>query len=71
MCIRDRLTPHQKRGVETKLTAFDIYDIVDDRWRAYMPVSYTHLDVYKRQVLYAMIAVYPFPFIDLTPVKAN
>lgn len=22
-------------------------------------------------VLYAMIAVYPFPFIDLTPVKAN
>ena len=37
-----RLTPHQKRGVETKLTAFDIYDIVDDRWRAYMLATSYH-----------------------------
>jgi putative chitinase len=37
-----RLAPHQKRGVETKLTAFDIYDIVDDRWRAYMLATVLH-----------------------------
>ena len=37
-----RLTPQQKRGEETKLTAFDIYDIVDDRWRAYMLATVLH-----------------------------
>lgn len=37
-----RLTPRQKRGLETKLTAFDIYDIADDRWRAYMLATCYH-----------------------------
>ena len=37
-----RLTPRQKRGIETKLTAFDIYDIFDVRWQAYMLATCYH-----------------------------
>jgi hypothetical protein len=37
-----RLTPRQKSGIETKLTAFDIYDIVDVRWKAYMLATCYH-----------------------------
>src|SRR5690554_5759100 len=36
------LTPRQKRGIETKLTAFDIYDIFDVRWQAYMLATCYH-----------------------------
>ena len=51
MCIRDRGDP-----VEVLLGRLDIGDVRDDRVRrrqlvgAIGPVSYTHLDVYKRQV---------------------
>ncbi len=36
------LSYSQKNGIEFKLTAFDIYDIIDDRWRAYMLATCFH-----------------------------
>ena len=46
MCIRDRVIPslciHQNRGVNNGMALKGQTD---------MPVSYTHLDVYKRQVM--------------------
>jgi putative chitinase len=37
-----RLNNSQKRGIDNKLTAFDIYDIVDVRWQAYMLATCYH-----------------------------
>lgn len=37
-----RISYSQKNGIEFKLTAFDIYDITDDRWRAYMLATCFH-----------------------------
>lgn len=37
-----RLTMPQRRGLEQKLTAFERYDIADDRWRAYMLATSFH-----------------------------
>ena len=37
-----RLMSRQKNGIEFKLTAFEIYDIIDDRWRAYMLATVYH-----------------------------
>jgi len=36
------LTPSQREGVEYKLTAFERYDIADDRWCAYMLATSYH-----------------------------
>ena len=36
------LTPSQRRGLEQKLTAFERYDIADDRWCAYMLATSYH-----------------------------
>ena len=51
MCIRDR---YYGEGLNGLLSArhFDMQGIVNGiDYNAYDPVSYTHLDVYKRQVL--------------------
>ena len=37
-----------KRQVLVKLTAFHVI-VLDENYREIVPVSYTHLDVYKRQ----------------------
>ena len=53
MCIRDRVnTVSFVDGIKYHRTAKDYYDMQresDRLCREYGPVSYTHLDVYKRQ----------------------
>ena len=52
MCIRDRL------GIgEKKLTLLALFTEHNEEFKKRIgvdPVSYTHLDVYKRQVLYGL-----------------
>ena len=36
------LTNKQTEGINYKLKTFDIYDITDDRWRAYMLATSLH-----------------------------
>ena len=64
MCIRDRLSPDEKVRYEKlmeKNTAFAEWFIADERkvivdcLRNITAVSYTHLDVYKRQVMHSSI----------------
>ena len=61
MCIRDRVIesghplglfkskPEAPRVIITNALMVGLYDNQKD-WYTAMPVSYTHLDVYKRQV---------------------
>ena len=57
MCIRDRAYGQKDPIVEYKMAGFDMFDdmisaIQEDTVRLlyHVPVSYTHLDVYKRQL---------------------
>ena len=69
MCIRDRYIIEQRRGVVEIIissnTSKPIYEQITSQIKAMImsgelktgdpiPVSYTHLDVYKRQVLYIL-----------------
>ena len=64
MCIRDRFLDDRRTAV-VELLAVDA-----DEADAFVPVSYTHLDVYKRQfvyrhiVLYLDIVAYDYPWGD-------
>ena len=57
MCIRDRVESTKRLGAEVELVK-GTYDDAHDRavelqeqtGMTFIPVSYTHLDVYKRQV---------------------
>ncbi|WP_284117108.1 hypothetical protein, partial [Streptomyces fragilis] len=54
MCIRDSVTTGTHQDISTRLTikAFGARAPLQcDNALAYDPVSYTHLDVYKRQAL--------------------
>ena len=50
MCIRDRFPPYEYYE-DNKVTGIDmdIMQAIADELGMDMPVSYTHLDVYKRQ----------------------
>ena len=72
MCIRDRLKEHQAfagMGYYNE-SAYEI-DYYIKEWEQYIPVSYTHLDVYKRQGLYQQLRRLPhsFPHIKDSPAK--
>ena len=50
MCIRDR-PPFERQPVETFVLEYDEGVLEQAITRELAPVSYTHLDVYKRQLL--------------------
>ena len=55
MCIRDRTKDNQSNfgtGFEYQYGAANTIEIfMNEKWIVFEPVSYTHLDVYKRQFL--------------------
>ena len=57
MCIRDRYNSHDKetggRAIMTKGRKTTFEERVEIVQYCIKPVSYTHLDVYKRQVLHS------------------
>ena len=60
MCIRDRYNTDEKNEVDGRILLIkdsNVTDIIEgDLFNTSVPVSYTHLDVYKRQVQYIAIS---------------
>ena len=66
MCIRDRLTPLPTGGLMNGIYAvrhilcLTEAVFITDNYISFISVSYTHLDVYKRQVVVVDISASPF-----------